>query len=42
MSLSKTVSQKGISLTKKAMKKVESRLQLNSLLLKSHILIQPL
>ena len=42
LSLSKTVYQKGISLRKKAMKKVESRLQRNPLLPKWDILIQPL
>ena len=42
LSLSKTVYQKGISLTKKAMKQVESRLQRNPLLPKWDILIQPL
>ena len=42
LSLSKTVYQKGISLTKKAMKKVESRLQRNPLLPKWDIFIQPL
>ncbi|NRB06691.1 MAG: hypothetical protein HRU34_04835, partial [Richelia sp.] len=41
LSLSKTVYQKGISLTKKGMKKVESRLQRNPLLLKWDMLIQP-
>lgn len=40
--LSKTVYQKGISLTKKAMKQVESRLQRNPLLPKWDIFIQPL
>ena len=42
LSLSKTVYQKGISLTKKAMKQVESRLQRNPVLPKWDILIQPL
>ena len=42
LSLSKTVYQKGISLTKKAMKQVESRLQRNPLLPKWDIFIQPL
>ena len=42
LSLSKTVYQKGISLTKKAMKQVKSRLQRNPLLPKWNILIQPL
>ncbi|CDN10664.1 Mobile element protein [Richelia intracellularis] len=42
LSLSKTVYQKEISLTKKGMKQVESRLQRNPLLPKWHILIQPL
>ena len=42
LSLSKTVYQKGISLTNKAMKQVESRLQRNPLLPKWDILIQPL
>ncbi|CDN10545.1 Mobile element protein [Richelia intracellularis] len=42
MSLSKTVYQKRISLTKKAMKQVEFRLQRNPLLPKWDILIQPL
>ncbi|CDN15331.1 Mobile element protein [Richelia intracellularis] len=42
LSLSKTVYQKGISLTKKTMKQVESRLQRNPLLLKWDIFIQPL
>ena len=42
LSLSKTVYQKGISLTKKGMKQVESRLQRNPLLPKWDILIQPL
>ncbi|CDN13987.1 Mobile element protein [Richelia intracellularis] len=42
LSLSKTVYQKGISRTKKAMKQVESRLQRNPLLPKWDILIQPL
>ena len=42
LSLSKTVYQKGISLTKKAMKQVESRLQRNPLLPKWDILMQPL
>lgn len=41
LTLSKTVYQKGISLTKKAMKQVESRLQRNPLLPKWDILIQP-
>ena len=41
LSLSKTVYQKGIFLTKKAMKQVESRLQRNPLLPKWDILIQP-
>ena len=42
LSLSKTVYQKRISLTKKAMKQVEFRLQRNPLLPKWDILIQPL
>ncbi|PSB02913.1 hypothetical protein C7B69_26665 [filamentous cyanobacterium Phorm 46] len=42
LTLSKTIYQKGISLTKKAMKRVESRLQRNPLLPKWDILIQPL
>ncbi|NRB09492.1 MAG: hypothetical protein HRU34_22035, partial [Richelia sp.] len=42
LSLSKTVYQKGISLTKKAMKQVESRLQRSPVLPKWDILIQPL
>ncbi len=42
LTLSKTVYQKGISLTKKAMKELEPRLQRNSLLPKWDILIQPL
>ncbi len=42
LTLSKTVYQKGISLTKKAMKQVESRLQRNPLLPKWDIFIQPL
>ncbi|NRB06504.1 MAG: hypothetical protein HRU34_03655 [Richelia sp.] len=42
LSLSKTVYQKEISLTKKAIKQVESRLQRNPLLPKWDILIQPL
>lgn len=42
VTFSKTVYQKGISLTKKAMKPVESRLQRNPLLPKWDILIQPL
>ncbi|CDN13105.1 hypothetical protein RintRC_1807 [Richelia intracellularis] len=41
-SLSKTVYQKGISVTKKAMKQVESRLQRNPLLPKWDILIHQL
>lgn len=42
LNLSKIVYQKGISLTNKAMKQVESRLQRNPLLPKWDILIQPL
>lgn len=42
LTLSKTVYQKGISLTKKAMKLLEPRLQRNPLLPKWDILIQPL
>ncbi len=42
LTLSNIVYQKGISLTKKAMKQVESRLQRNPLLPKWDILIQPL
>ncbi|NRB09665.1 MAG: hypothetical protein HRU34_23100 [Richelia sp.] len=42
LTLSKTVYQKGISLTKTAMKQVESRLQRNPLLSQWDILIQPL
>lgn len=41
LTLSKTVYQKGISLTKKAMKEIESRLQRNPLLPKWDIFIQP-
>ncbi len=42
LTLSNIVYQKGISLTKKAMKQVESRLQRNPLLPKWDILIRPL
>ncbi|WP_298914413.1 hypothetical protein [uncultured Nostoc sp.] len=42
LTLSNIVYQKGISLTKKAMKQVESRLQRNPLLPKWDILIQPI
>ncbi|MBW4430141.1 MAG: hypothetical protein KME50_38875 [Nostoc desertorum CM1-VF14] len=42
LTLSNIVYQKGISLTKKAVKQVESRLQRNPLLPKWDILIQPL
>ncbi|MBC6435287.1 ISAzo13 family transposase, partial [Nostoc sp. HG1] len=42
LTLSNIVYQKGISLTKKAMKQVESRLLRNPLLPKWDILIQPL
>ena len=42
LSLSQTVYQKGISLPKKTMKQVESKLQLNPLLPKWYILIQAL